>query len=581
MRKLLGIFLVCSSAALFTGCASNKNAAEQGTQTTPGAAQSTEAVTYEGKGNGYHGELVVSVTLEGETIKDIELVSDHDSSVIVNRAFPLIKERILEAQSVEVDSISGATFTSFAVKTAVANAAKEGSVDVGTVSFVNQSEELERVDLEEVQTQIVIVGGGPAGLSAAIEAKESGVENVIVIEKMDILSGNGKFDMNFYDMIGAESQKANGIEDSAEAYIEEMKDKVWDSMERLEAQAYGETELDAWLRNMGCELNYNYGTRDYMAEADAYAGEAIQDAIEAKVKELGIEVRTGTKGYDLIVEDGKVTGVKVAHKNEYYDIKAEAVIMATGGFSANKELLAEYAPGYEVLETSNQIGATGDFVKVFEENNFALDHMDTMRVFPIILQNTRHLAGPSTPGFILVNEDGERFVDETLGGLAMAQAILAQPNKKVYYIYDQQLNDAAYRLQKHYKLGYHEGADSIEELAATLGINAENLRASIEGFNAAAAGEADDEFRATPYSKPMNMEGMFYGALVESGMHMTKGGVLANEKAQIIDNDGNVVEGIYAAGEVAASSASYSAAVVFGRISGQEAAGYVLSKQGE
>ncbi len=106
-----------------------------------------------------------------------------------------------------------------------------------------------------------------------------------------------------------------------------------------------------------------------MAEADAYAGAHIQDGMEKKIKELGIDVRTRTKGLDLIMKDGKVAGVKVQNKNNFYDINAKAVILATGGFSANKELLKKYDPGSEVFQTSNQLGATGDFIPVFEKNN--------------------------------------------------------------------------------------------------------------------------------------------------------------------------------------------------------------------
>lgn len=575
-KKLLSLGMACACTVLATGCAKQENN-ETKLPNNDSVVAAKDGV-YAGKGNGYHGELELSVTFEDNQIKDIEVVSDHETSVIINRAFPLLKERILEQQTAQVDTVSGATFTSFAVKTAVAEAAKEAGIDYGTISFLQPQEELARVDLEDVTTQIVIVGGGPAGLSAAIEAKEAGVEDVLVIEKMDILSGNGKFDMNFYDMIDSQAQRDAGIEDSPELYIEEKKDIVWDTIERLEAQAYGAAELDEWLRDMGVELNYTYSSRGHMASATSYAGEAIQDGLEAKVKELGIEVRTGTKGYDFITEDGKIRGVKVQHGNEFYNIKADAVIMATGGFSANKDLLKEYAPGHEALETSNQIGATGDFVNVFEEHNFALDHMDEMRVFPLILQGSRHLTGGSDNGFILVNEDGERFVDETLGGLAMAEAILAQKDKKVYYIYDQRLLDGSYRLQKHTSEGWHATGSSIEDLAQQLGINADNLKNSVETYNAAVNGECDDPVRETAFTTPMDLNGNFYGGLVESAIHMTKGGVLANEKAEVLDTDGNVVEGVYAAGEVAASSASYSAAVVFGRISGQEAARYVLNK---
>lgn len=574
-RKLVALALGCSLVVSLTACGSSEE--KQGS-TQESTQNSTEKVTsYTGEGHGYHGKLEVEVSFENKEVKEVKLLSDNESSVIISRAFPLLKERIEEAKSPIVDSVTGATFTSFAVKTAVADAAKKAGIEYGDITFATSGPEHERQELEEVKTQIVIVGGGPAGLSAAIEAKEAGVNDVLLIEKMDILSGNGKFDMNFYDMIESEAQKANGVEDSKEAFLADLKESAWDAKERLEAQAEGAALLDPWLRGMGVELNYNYSNRSHMAEADAYAGEEIQDGLEKKVKELGVEVRTGTSGYDLIVEDGKITGVKVKNNdNQYYDIKADAVIMATGGFSANKELVEKYAPGYEVLETSNQMGATGDFVPVFEKLNFKLDHMDTMRVFPIILSGSRHLAGPSTPGFILVNENGERFVDETAGGLKMGAAIKEQG--KVFYIYDQQLNDASYRLQKHHKLGYHEKANSLEELASSMGINAENLKKSVEDFNKAVAGEQKDAFREKAYDKQLDVNGAFYGAVVESGLHMTKGGVLANEKAQIIDNNNEVVPGIYAAGEVASSSASYSASVIFGRISGQEAANYVLNK---
>ena len=351
-----------------------------------------------------------------------------------------------------------------------------------------------------------------------------------------------------------------------------------DTPERIRAQAEGAYVLDNWLRGMGIELNYYYGSRGHMAEKDAYAGAHIQDKMEKRVKELGIDVRTGTKGLDLIMKDGKVAGVKVQNKNNFYDINSKAVIIATGGFSANKELLKRYVPGSEVFQTSNQIGATGDFIPVFEKNNFKVENLEVLNIFPFIISKTRDLTGGGD-GFILVNKDGKRFTSESITyatRFETAQKILAQKDSAAFYIYDQRLYDSSYRLQKHTALGYHTKAQTLDELADKLGIDKNNLKVTVEEFNKAVRGEKKDEFREKPTKFEFASQGPYYGVQVESAVHMTRGGVVADEKTQVIDNNNQVVEGVYAAGEVANSnSGAYSAAVIFGRIAGQEAVKYI------
>ena len=528
---------------------------------------------FEGEGSGYGGKLRLEVVLEGDEMSDIRIVEDHESSPVMTRAFPVIRERILEAQTPVVDSVSAATFTSYAVKSAVADALTKAGKEVEKITFATTGPVEEAKELEPVHTQIVIVGGGPAGLAAAIGAKESGAEDVILVEKLDILSGNGKFDMNFFDLINSKAQKEAGVEYTVEQFIAD-KENAGNTPERLKVWAEGENELDAWLRSFGVELNHNYGGTNHMAEADAYAGEHIQDGMEARVKSLGVDVRTGTKGVDFLFDGDKVVGVKVQRKDETYDIFADAVILATGGFSANKELLAKYAPGAETVETSNQMGATGDFVPLFEQYGFKTANMDKLSIFKLIIKNRRDLTGAGD-GFILVNEKGERFADESSSGLGLAHAILDQG--KVFYIYDQNLYESAYRLQKHNKLGYHVKADTLDELAEQLGVDA-GLKASVDAFNKAVEGEAADPFRKEAFTRKFKAEGPYYGVQVESAIHMTKGGVVANEKAQVLNNDDAVVEGLYAAGEVTWISGAYSAAVVFGRIAGQQAAAQVLGK---
>ena len=537
-------------------------------------------VTTSGTGDGFSGKIKVDVLTNGEKIEDIKLVSDSETSHIISRAFPVLKERILKAQSPIVDSVSGASYTSFGIKKAVADALKSNGKDFGRIRFNTKAPEQPIVNLKAVNTDLVIIGGGPAGLAAAISAKEAGLKNIILIEKLDILSGNGKFDMNFYDLINSEAQKANGINDTVEALIADNTNPL-DTPERIRAQAEGAFVLDKWLRSFGVKLNYNYGKRGHMAESNAYAGAHVQDGMEKKVEELGIDVRTGTKGLDLIMKDGKAVGIKVQNGNNFYDINAKAVILATGGFSANKELLKKYVPGSEVFQTSNQIGATGDFIPVFEKNNIKTANLEVLNIFPFIIRQTRDLTGGGD-GFILVNKDGKRFTSENITyatRFSTAQKILDQPDSAVFYIYDQKLYDTSFRLQKHTAQGLHIKAATLDELADKLGIDKNNLKTTVKEFNKAVRGEIKDPFRENPTKKEFMNEGPYYGVQVESAIHMTRGGVVADEKTQVLYENGNIVNGLYAAGEVANSnSGAYSAAVIFGRIAGKEAAEYINKK---
>ncbi len=533
-----------------------------------------------GKGPGFSGEIKVDVVVKGDEIKDIKLVSDNETSHIISRSFPILKERMLKAQSPIVDSVSGATYTSLGIKRAVAGALKESGKDFGRITIKTKGPEQPVVYLEPIKTDLVIVGGGPAGLAAAISAKESDLNNIILIEKLDILSGNGKYDMNFYDLINSQAEKNAGVEDSIEDLIQNNKNSM-DTLARTMVQAEGAYKLDAWLRDMGVELNHYYGKRGHMAEKNAYAGEEVQDGMEKRAKDLGIDIRTGTKGLDLIVENGEIQGVKVQNKNNFYDINAKSVIVATGGFSANKELLKKHSPGSENFQTSNQIGATGDFIPVFEKNNIALDNLDVLNIFPFIIKTTRDLTGGGD-GFMLVNSNGERFMSEKISKdkrVEAANLILAQPEKKAFYIYDQNLYDSSYRLQKHTAKGYHVKAETLEELADKLGISKENLVVTRDSFNSAIRGETKDLFREVPFKREFKTEGPFYGVQVESAVHMTRGGVIANEKTEVLNNNGEIVSGLYAAGEVTNSSAAYSASVIFGRIAGEEAVKFIKNNQ--
>ena len=524
-------------------------------------------------GSGYHGEMTVNVTIEDGKITDVELGDNHETNVVIDRAFPVIRERILEANTADVDSVTAATFSSYAIKTAVADAMQQAGLEAPKVAM--QNAEKTATERAAESCDIVIVGGGPAGLAAAVSAKQTNADkNVILVEKLDILSGNGKFDMNFFDMINTEAQKAAGndewVGEAGLAKFLEEKSSNGESAERIQVWANEEYNLDAWLRAMGVELNYNYGGTNHMAEDNQYSGEVIQAGLEKAAAELGVDVRTGTKGVDLVMEDGACKGVIVTNNaGETYTINAASTIITTGGFCSNKELLAEYAPGYEVFNTSNQMGTTGDFVKIFEQNGFKMENMGKMSFFSNIIVPYRDLTGGADMN-LLANNEGALLPNKS--GMDRGTMIKEQPNGAAYYITDKTGYDSFYRIRKHVGLGYYAEGATLEELAEKLSINAEGLKASVEQYNAdAAAGAENAQIAAVP-KRALDAEGPYYGVRVEAANHMTKGGVVCNENAQVLNADDTVVPGLYAAGEVTWQGGGYSESVCFGKVAGAQAA---------
>lgn len=531
------------------------------------------AETYSATGNGYHGEMTVNVTIEDGKITDVELGDNHETNVVIDRAFPVIRERILEANTADVDSVTAATFSSYAIKTAVADAMQQAGLEAPKVAM--QNAEKTATERAAESCDIVIVGGGPAGLAAAVSAKQTNAnKNVILVEKLDILSGNGKFDMNSFDMINTEAQKAAGndewVGEAGLAKFLEEKSSNGESAERIQVWANEEYNLDAWLRAMGVELNYNYGGTNHMAEDNQYSGEVIQAGLEKAAAELGVDVRTGTKGVDLVMEDGACKGVIVTNNaGETYTINAASTIITTGGFCSNKELLAEYAPGYEVFNTSNQMGTTGDFVKIFEQNGFKMENMGKMSFFSNIIVPYRDLTGGADMN-LLANNEGALLPNKS--GMDRGTMIKEQPNGAAYYITDKTGYDSFYRIRKHVGLGYYAEGATLEELAEKLSINAEGLKASVEQYNAdAAAGAENAQIAAVP-KRALDAEGPYYGVRVEAANHMTKGGVVCNENAQVLNADDTVVPGLYAAGEVTWQAGGYSESVCFGKVAGAQAA---------
>ena len=539
--------------------------------------------TYQASAEGYDRALNIEVEVADGKISDIKLLDNHETEAVIERAFPIIKERIIEANSPDVDCVSAATFSTYAVKEAVYDAMKEAGFD-GEIELTRSTgfeEDRDLVEAEDKDTDLLVVGGGPAGLASAIDAKLDGVENVTIIEKLDILSGNGKFDMNFFDMANSKAMKDAGNEVSKEDYRDGFRERSWDSDDRVDAMTEGTFVLDEWLRDKGIELDYNFGgegSMSHLKSEDEYAGNHIQTKLEEKAKELGIEILTGTKGVDLILEDGVAKGAEVEDKTSKYKINSKATVIATGGFAMNKDLVEKYIPGAEEIPSSNQMGVTGDFVNIAEDKGIKLDHMDKSVIFHKMLDPRRDLTGFSMDNYIFVNEKGERFISENDGGIEYGQKMMAE--RPVYFIFDEKAKDSFMRPKMQVEKGYIKEFNSVEELATEgIGCSKDTLLKTMEEFNSAVRGEKEDAFREEPASKELDYEGKLYCVKVTPCLHMTKGGIVANGKAEVLNTDDEVIPGLYAAGEVTDTSGAYTSSVIFGRISGQEAAKYITENK--
>ena len=535
--------------------------------------------TIEGTGPGYISPITVKLSMSEGQIIDLDII-ENDTSYISKRAIPIIKERILTANSPVVDNVSGASYTSFGVKLAVANALKKMGKDVEKITLTTKAPEQEPIESPDVQTDIIVIGGGPAGLTAAISAKENNTTaNVILVEKLDILSGNGKSDRTFYDLVNTEAQKKANIEDSADKFYGDLvkrSKEVNPDLDRMRAYADGSATLDPWLRDHNIALDYVL-KRTHQAKSNSFAGVYIQDNLEIAAKKVGIDIRTGTKAIDLFVEAGVVKGIRVQKGNQTYNIYGKAVIVATGGFSHNKDYIKKYAPQYKDLLTSNSKGATGSFISLFEKNNIALTNMGVINVYPIISDRTRELI--STEDYILVNQEGLRTFNETTTFTDRNNSvsnILAQTGQKMYLIYDEADRKDSYRIAYQEAHGIAIKGNTVQELADKLKMtSSEGLQNTFDKYNKIVKGETVDPFGRTTFRNGFE-KGPYYAISVKPGIHMTRGGVLATAKAEVLHNDKTLVKGLYAAGEVAnILDGAYVAAVVFGRVAGIEAAQYI------
>lgn len=538
--------------------------------------------TFEGQAQGKNGVIKVKVSIKDKKITKIDVVENHESA-FTKETFKNVIDRIIEANSTEIDAISGATATSSAVIEAVADAIKKSGIELDAKGGGKTSEKL-----ENTTTEVVVVGAGGAGLTAAIEAAEKGAK-VILIEKTAVLGGNTNFATGGLNAAGTKYQEEKGIKDSVQLYIDDtMKGgKNKNNPELVKVLAEKSAETVNWLVERGADLS-DVGimgglsvNRTHRPKGGAPVGNHIVEVLSKKAKELKIDIRTETKATELIVEGNKVVGVKAEKGKAKYDIKAKAVVIATGGFGANLDMVAQYDPKLKGFPTTNAAGATGDALKLVEPINVDLVDMNEIQIHPSVVPGKSKLITEAVRGngAIVVNKQGKRFVNELGTRDAVSAAILGQEDKTGYVVFDETVRKSLSAIEGYIKEGVVTEANSVKELAEKMKFNADEFEKTIKTYNAAVQAKKDAEFGRADMKVELNAP-KFYAIPIQPAIHHTMGGLKINTNAQVINKSGQAVEGLFAAGEVTGGvhganrlgGNAVADITVFGRIAGANAA---------
>lgn len=576
---LLAIFLIA-------GCSSGNKAKDSG--------------TFEGSGSGKHGDIKVEVAIKEGKIDKINVLEQDENKVLAEPVYTELQETIIAENSADVDVISGSSATSEGYINAVKDAVKKSGITLVAVS----KEKKEKQTVKTDQTfDVVIVGSGGAGFSAAIEAAEAG-KKVAIVEKMPAVGGNTLLSGGEMNAPGNWVQKNLGIKgDSVETYYEDtMKggDNVGDpKMVRIMA----ENALDSaeWLRDeikvefLDDQL-FQFGGHSYKRALIpvGHTGAEPVSKLKAKADELKIPIFLNMKANELIQDDkGKVTGIKAQDKdNTQITFHAtDAVILTTGGFGSNIDMRKKYNSEYDerYLSTDSE-GTTGDGIVMAQEVGAALTNMESIQTYPIANPKTGMislLADTRFDGAILVNQEGNRFVEELERRDVISKAILAQTGKYCYQIWNDDI-DAISKTKEAHGAEYDElikeellvKADTIEEAAAFFDIDVDTLKETIKKVNEYAKSGDDKDFHHRAGLVSLE-NGPYYIEKATPSVHHTMGGLVINEKTEVLDEKGNPIPGLYAAGELTGviqgtnrlGGNAITDIITFGRIAGKTAGG--------
>lgn len=470
---------------------------------------------------------------------------------------------------------------------------KKRSIALTLATIIVSSFTLVSCGTKKESTDIVIIGAGGAGLAAAVQAKQAGAENIIVLEKMPMTGGNTNKATGGMNAAESTPQKNAGIEDSIETMIADtMKGgKNLNDPELVKVLATEAKDGIDWLIGLGADLNEvaraGGATNDriHRPVGGAAVGPTIVKTLDSTAKELGVDIRTWNEVTEILTDkDGKVSGVKVKDREDKeYVINSKAVVVAAGGFGANKEMIAKYREEIKDFATTNHPGATGDGIILAENLGAALTDIEQIQIHPTGVPELGLLIseGVRGDGAILVNKSGKRFYNELETRDNVSQAILKEEDAEAFLIFEDNVREGLHAIEEYVHAGVVVEAESVEALAEKIGVDGTTLKTTIDEYNTAIDNQLDPLGR-TSLVKKLN-KGNFYAIKIYPIIHHTMGGLKINTNTEVIDTNGNVIPGLFAAGEVTGGvhganrlgGNAVADIIVFGRRAGSMAAEFV------
>ncbi len=439
------------------------------------------------------------------------------------------------------------------------------------------------------QTDVVVIGAGAGGFTSAITAHDAGAE-VIVLEKQPITGGNSMLAAGGMNAAETKYQKEKGIQDSVDLMIQDtMKGggNVSDP-ELVKILATNSAGAVEWLTSLGADLS-NVGRmagasvdRRHGPKGGAAIGAHIVDTLRKNAADRKIDVRVNSKVVKIIEDSkGRVTGVQVEGKHRsLYTINAKAVILTSGGFSANPDKVAYYRPELKGMTTSNQPGATGDGLDLGSAAGAELQDMKEIQIHPTVSAGSKILITEAVRGngAIVVNQEGKRFMNELTTRDKASAAILAQPGKMAYLVFDEGVRKSLKQIDGYFHLELVKEGETPEALATAIKVPPQALKATIDAYNQAFDKKDDAEFKRPDMPRDLRTP-KYYAIAIKPGVHYTMGGLKINAETQVIAKDGKPITGFYAAGEVTGGvhgsnrlgGNSITETIVFGRIAGANA----------
>ena len=607
-----------------------------------GSASSTSAAggvsgSFTGMAKGM-GDVSVTLTLTDNVITDCTAKGDEETSGIGSVVIEQFPGEVVEGNTINLDSISGATITSNAFVEAAKAALTEAGLNPD--DYMAKADKTANGETVSYDADVVVIGAGGAGMTAAMTAADAG-QKVVILESQAMVGGNSARatggmnaaktvyqDENEFDQAaGVEKTLATAAEKYADnETITALAKTVSEQWAAYQANPTGYfdsvelMELDTMVGGKGinnpelvktlCE-----GTADAIDWLDengitlhnvsSFGGASVK-RIHRPVNEEGKVVSVGAymipllqencekRGIDIVLNttvdtiltdaNGAAVGVSGTDKDgNTVVVNAKSVILATGGFGANLDMVTQYKPELAGFMTTNAAGAQGQGIEMATAIGAGTVDMDQIQIHPTVEANTAALIteGLRGDGAVLINAEGKRFIDEVGTRDVVSAAEIAQTGSYSWLVVDQAMVDASSVIQGYIKKGYTVTGQTYEELAKAMGVDEAAFAETMKTWNGYVEAKNDPDFGRTSFAKALDTA-PYYAIKVTAGVHHTMGGLKINTNTEVLKADGSVIPGLFAAGEVTGGvhganrlgGNAVADFTVFGRIAGAAASKY-------